>query len=197
MLRIGLTGGIGSGKSSVAEEFTKLGIGVIDLDKISREIVAPDTDALIQISEHFGEGVLDSMRALDRSALRKIIFENSSERIWLENLLHPLIRERQIQLEEEIQSPYCVIEIPLLVENLESQKVDRILVVEVPSSIQIQRTMQRSSLSEKEVRKIISNQATAEDRLKVAHDLIENSGSPEQLAHKVEALHQKYLALAE
>jgi|SaaInl5LU_22_DNA_1037371.scaffolds.fasta_scaffold41286_2 dephospho-CoA kinase len=196
MLRIGLTGGIGSGKSSVVAEFKKLGVGIIDLDEIAREVVALGTPALTKISDHFGQSVLDSSGALDRGTLREIIFNDNSERAWLENLLHPAIRERQLQLEAEVQSPYCVIEIPLLVENLESQQVDRILVVEVPESLQIERTMHRSSLSEQEVLKIIDNQATIEERRKVADDLIDNSGPAEHLAAQVEALHRKYMEIA-
>ena len=196
MLRIGLTGGIGSGKSTVASEFQRLGITVFDLDKIAREIVEPGTPALQKISEHFGNQVLDANNELNRGKLRQIVFDNSAERKWLEDLLHPLIRQRQIELESKSNSPYVVIEIPLLVENLQSQQVDRILAVEVPTEIQVERTTKRSQISASEVHKVIASQATSPERRNVAHDLIDNSGSIEDLRAQVNSLHQSYLQLA-
>lgn len=197
MFRIGLTGGIGSGKSTVASEFQRLGITVFDLDQIAREIVEPDTEALSQIADHFGHQILDANGQLDRAKLRTFVFEDNTERKWLENLLHPLIRQRQIELESLSQSPYLIIEIPLLVENIGSQQVDRILVVEAPTEIQIERTMLRSSQPESEVKKVISIQATPDERREVAHDLINNTGAKEDLVGQVKALHQSYLELAE
>ena len=196
MLRIGLTGGIGSGKSTVASEFQRLGITVFDLDKIAREIVEPGTPALEKISQHFGNQVLDTNNQLNRGKLRQIVFNNSAEKKWLEDLLHPLIRQRQIELESESKSPYVVIEIPLLVENLQSQQVDRILAVEVPTEIQVERTTKRSQISASEVHKVIASQATPAERRKVAHDLIDNSGSIEDLRKQVKSLHSSYLQLA-
>lgn len=196
MLRIGLTGGIGSGKSSVAAEFKRMGISVFDLDQIAREIVEPNTIALDKIVEHFGDELIQANGKLNREGLRQIIFEDSAQRQWLENLLHPLIRERQLELESTSNSPYVVVEIPLLVENLESQQVDRILVVELSEESQVKRTMERSSIPEAEVFKIISNQATPSERRKVAHDLINNNGSMRELVDQVERLHRKYLEIA-
>lgn len=196
MLRIGLTGGIGSGKSTVASEFQRLGVTVFDLDQIAREVVEPHTEALKKIAGHFGNQVLDSNGQLDRGKLRAIIFEDPVERKWLENLLHPLIRQRQMDLESKTKSPYVVIEIPLLVENIESQQVDRILVIEVPTETQIERTMLRSSILESDVKKVIASQATSEERREVAHDLIKNHGSEEDLVEQIKTLHQSYLELA-
>lgn len=196
MLRIGLTGGIGSGKSTVATEFKKLGVSVIDLDQLARDVVQSGTPALNKISDHFGEQILLESGELDRAELRNIIFGDAKEKEWLENLLHPLIRERQLELESRSTSPYLVIEIPLLVENIEAQKVDRILVVETPREDQILRTMARSQLSESEVNDVISGQATAEERRAVAQDRIDNSGSISELAAQVETLHISYCELA-
>jgi len=196
MLRIGLTGGIGSGKSTVAAEFKKLGVSVIDLDQLARDVVQTGTPALNKISDHFGEQILLESGELDRAELRNIIFGDAKEKEWLENLLHPLIRERQLELESRSTSPYLVIEIPLLVENIEAQKVDRILVVETPREDQVLRTMARSQLSESEVNDIISGQATAEERRAVAQDRIDNSGSISELAAQVETLHISYCELA-
>lgn len=196
MLRIGLTGGIGSGKSTVAAEFKKLGVSVIDLDQLARDVVQSGTPALNKISDHFGEQILLESGELDRAELRNIIFGDAKEKEWLENLLHPLIRERQLELESRSTSPYLVIEIPLLVENIEAQKVDRILVVETPREDQILRTMARSQLSESEVNDVISGQATAEERRAVAQDRIDNSGSISELAAQVETLHISYCELA-
>ena len=196
MLRIGLTGGIGSGKSTVAAEFKTLGVSVIDLDQIARDVVQSGTPALNKISDHFGEQILLESGELDRAELRNIIFGDAKEKEWLENLLHPLIRERQLELESRSTSPYLVIEIPLLVENIEAQKVDRILVVETPREDQILRTMARSQLSESEVNDVISGQATAEERRAVAQDRIDNSGSISELAAQVETLHISYCELA-
>lgn len=196
MLRIGLTGGIGSGKSTVAAEFKKLGVSVIDLDQLARDVVQSGTPALNKISDHFGEQILLESGELDRAELRNIIFGDAKEKEWLENLLHPLIKERQLELESRSTSPYLVIEIPLLVENIEAQKVDRILVVETPREDQILRTMARSQLSESEVNDVISGQATAEERRAVAQDRIDNSGSISELAAQVETLHISYCELA-
>lgn len=196
MLRIGLTGGIGSGKSTVAAEFKKLGVSVIDLDQLARDVVQSGTPTLNKISDHFGEQILLESGELNRAELRNIIFGDAKEKEWLENLLHPLIRERQLELESRSTSPYLVIEIPLLVENIEAQKVDRILVVETPREDQILRTMARSQLSESEVNDVISGQATAEERRAVAQDRIDNSGSISELAAQVETLHISYCELA-
>jgi dephospho-CoA kinase len=196
MFRVGLTGGIGSGKSSLAAEFKKLGVPVIDLDQVSREVVKPGGPALNQIFEHFGQGILTTDKTLDRDALRQRVFENTAERIWLESVLHPLIRLRCSELEAELNTPYLILEIPLLAENLDAQKLDRVLVVDLPESIQVERTMQRSCLSEAEVRSIIDRQASREVRRSIADDIVENPGSPQELKQVATELHEKYLSLA-
>jgi|MEHZ01.4.fsa_nt_MEHZ011100959.1_4 dephospho-CoA kinase len=196
MFRVGLTGGIGSGKSSLATEFKKLGVPVIDLDQVSREVVKPGGPALNQIVEHFGSSILTTEKTLDRDALRQRVFQNTDERIWLETTLHPLIRLRCSELEDKLNTPYLILEIPLLTENRDAHKLDRVLVVDLPESIQIKRTMQRSGLSETEVRNIIVSQASREVRLSIADDIVENRGSPQELKQRAAELHEKYLSLA-
>lgn len=196
MFRVGLTGGIGSGKSSLAGEFKKLGVAVIDLDQVSREVVEVGGPALSQLVEHFGSSILTAEKTLDRDALRQIVFENSAERIWLEATLHPLIRQRCSELEEKLNTPYLILEIPLLAENMDAQKLDRVLVVDLPVEVQVERTVQRSGLSELEVRNIIKSQASRADRLSIAEDIVENHGSQQELKRSAADLHKKYLSLA-
>ena len=196
MFRVGLTGGIGSGKSSLADEFKKLGVAVIDLDQISRDVVLPNSLAFSQLVEHFGDSILTSEKILDRKALRQKVFENTAERKWLEATLHPLIRQRCSELQEELNSPYLILEIPLLAENIDAQKLDRVLVVDISEELQVERTMRRSGLTEPEVRNIIKSQASREDRLSIAEDIVENNGSQKELKQRAAELHSKYLSLA-
>lgn len=196
MLKIGLTGGIGSGKSTVAKYFAELGVAIIDADKIARELVATGTPALTKIVEHFGNKILTSRDELDRKCLRKLIFSNPKQKQWLERLLHPLIYHEMENQLQQVKSPYCILVIPLLVETQQEKLVDRILVVDASQEQQINRTMKKNKISEKEVKTIIATQANREQRLASADDIIYNDNSLTKLKQQVQQLHQKYLILS-
>ncbi|HVV69196.1 MAG TPA: dephospho-CoA kinase [Patescibacteria group bacterium] len=196
MLKVGLTGGIGSGKSTVASLFAKLGVPVIDADIIAREVIA-DSIITKEIMQHFGSQVLHESGSLDRQILRKIVFEQPKERRWLEALLHPLIITEMQRQVDKLQSPYCLLVIPLLIEaTLSYALVDRILVVDTSEGIQIKRTEARDHLTAEEVQRILDSQATRAQRLQQADDVIVNAGDLETLAAEVKQLHQHYLALS-
>jgi dephospho-CoA kinase len=196
MLKIGLTGGIGSGKSSVAKYFAELGITIIDADKIARELVATGTSTLTKIVKHFGNKVLTNRGTLDRKYLRKLIFSNPKQKQWLEKLLHPLIYQEMEKRVQQVNSPYCVLVIPLLLETRQEKLVDRILVVDAPQQLQINRTMKKNKISETEVKAIIVTQANREQRLTSADDIIYNDNSLTELKQQVQQLHQRYLILS-
>lgn len=196
MLKIGLTGGIGSGKSTVAKYFAELGVAIIDADKIARELVATGTPALTKIVKHFGNKILTSRGELDRKCLRKLIFSNPKQKQWLEKLLHPLIYHEMENQLQQVKSPYCILVIPLLVETQQEKLVDRILVVDASQEQQINRTMKKNKISEKEVKTIIATQANREQRLASADDIIYNDNSLTKLKQQVQQLHQKYLILS-
>lgn len=195
MLSIGLTGGIGSGKSTVAKLFGELGVEIIDSDIIAHSVVQSGSDALKKIVAHFGPDILQPDQQLDRKKLATKIFENPEEKIWLEALLHPLIIEEIRSEITHVQSPYCIVVIPLLVETLPHPMIDRILVIDAPQEEQIRRTQQRDQRSTEEIQAIISTQASAEDRLAVADDLIINDKGLDELREAVSKLHQYYLKL--
>ena len=193
---VALTGGIGSGKSTVANAFAKHGVEIIDADVIARQVVKPGLPALTAIAAHFGAAILHADGTLNRSALRQIIFSSPAEKTWLNQLLHPLIHaetERQLRA---ARSPWCLWVIPLLVENQLEKFADRILVIDVDPAIQIERTMSRDSVTREQAKKIIAAQATRAARLSVADDIIENNGYPDEVLPLVAELHQRYLTLA-
>ncbi len=196
MLVIGLTGGIGSGKSTVSELFAELGVPVVDMDVIAREVVEPGKPGLEEITREFGPGILDTAGRLDRAALREQVFASQEKREKLEAILHPLIRQQAEQEIAGLQAPYCILVIPLLAESAQPFPVDRILVVDVPESVQIERTMTRDHSSEADVRKILEAQAARKTRLKLADDVIHNTGNRDALRKKVSELHRFYLKLA-
>ncbi|MBT1062097.1 dephospho-CoA kinase [Bowmanella sp. Y26] len=195
-LVIGLTGGIGSGKTKVSDMFASLGIDIIDADVLAREVVEPGTPALKEITEHFGASILQNDGQLDRRALRERIFANPQEKSWLNNLLHPLIRQLMQTRSRQAQSPYCILAIPLLVENQLHKLVDRILVVDVKESIQCSRVVARDLVSKAQAEAILASQASRQQRLDAADDVIDNSGPIEALIPQVNKLHQRYLTLA-
>lgn len=196
MLRIGLTGGIGSGKSTVAALLSMRGVPVIDTDEIARQLSEPGQAAYDEIVQTFGQDILDQNRRLDRHRLRERVFENADERRRLESILHPRIRQSiQIKL-AEIDAPYCVIVVPLLIESGFTDVTDRILVVDAMENVQIQRTAARSGLSEAETRSVMSAQASRAQRLQQADDVIDNNADRKHLEAEVERLHQWYLSLA-
>lgn len=196
MLRIGLTGGIGSGKSTVAALLTTRGVPVIDTDEIAHRLTEPGQAAFDEIIHVFGEEILDSNRRIDRNRLRERVFENTAERQRLEVILHPRIRGMVREKLDALHAPYCVVVVPLLIESGFTDLVDRVLVVDAPEAAQIQRTAARSGLTEPEIRKILSAQATRAQRLQKADDVIENNADRRHLEKEVERLHQWYLSLA-
>lgn len=196
MFVVGLTGGIGSGKTAVSDRFKAKGITVVDADVVAREVVEPGTKALGQIAEHFGAGIIQADGTLDRAALRKKVFQNEAERKWLEQLLHPLIGETIFNQLAAAKSPYALFVSPLLIETSQKQLAERILVVDVPVATQLQRTMARDNNDEAQVKAIIATQTTREQRLAKAHDVIVNDQGLAHLDAEVERLHQHYLQLA-
>lgn len=196
MLTIGLTGGIGSGKSTVAELFRDYGVTIIDSDIIARDVVAPGTALLTEILKHFSNEILDNEGSLDRRQLRDIIFNNNKERLWLEKHLHPAIYTRIREQLTTIKSPYSIVIIPLLVETKPLDLIDRILVVDCPEDLQINRVQKRDNTNDNKIKSIMQTQVSREDRLAAADDIIDNSGDLESLKQQVHELHQDYLELS-
>ncbi|KTD68137.1 dephospho-CoA kinase [Legionella steelei] len=190
---VGLTGDIASGKTTVAELFSKLGVEVIHADKISRELTQKNKNAYRKIIEHYGHKVLKEDDELDRGKLREIIFSNHKERQWLEQLLHPLIRQEIKQRVDTCITPYCVIEIPLLITKQAYPYINRTLLVCAPEETQISRLMQRDQSSKEQAHAILSTQPDIMKRLENADDMIVNDMEIEQLAKKVIDLHILYL----
>ena len=193
---VALTGGIGSGKSTVADEFAHLGVTVIDADIIARQVVEPGTPALLAIAERFGPQMINDDGCLNRRRLRERIFAHSEDKAWLNALLHPLIQQETRCQMQVSTSPYLLWVVPLLVENRLTDKADRVLVVDVPKETQIERTMRRDGVSREHAEHILAAQATREQRLAAADDVIENMGSADAVASHVARLHDKYLMLA-
>lgn len=192
---LGLTGGIGSGKSAVAQYFIDLGVHTVDADHAARWVVEPGRPALAQIVEHFGDGVLQADGQLDRAALRARIFQSPEERRWLEALLHPLIGQEIISNLARAESPYAILVSPLLVESGQHQLTQRVLVVDAPEQLQLQRTMQRDQAPEEQVQAILKAQASREERLRHADDVLLNDRDLKWLQTEVERLHHFYLTL--
>jgi dephospho-CoA kinase len=195
-LRIGLTGGIASGKSAVAQRFSELGVPVIDADEASRAVVAPGTPGLAKVIERYGSGVVAANGELNRRALRDLIFSDPSSRQDLERILHPLIRAHMEQRAEAALGPYVVMAIPLLVEGDSRNRVDRILVVDVDEAVQLQRLMARDGSSLEQARAILAAQATRSARLAAADDVLLNTATVMELRQGVDRLHEQYLRLA-
>ncbi|MFL0796825.1 MAG: dephospho-CoA kinase [Cellvibrionaceae bacterium] len=196
MFVIGLTGGIGSGKTAVSNYFQSLGITVVDTDIVAREVVEPGKVALDKISEHFGESILLDNGSLDRGKLRELIFNQPEEKQWLEELLHPLILERSRKQLQQANSSYAILVSPLLIEARQTQDVSRILIVDVPEAIQIQRTCKRDQKEAQQVQAIIDSQLSRQERLQHADDVIVNNSDLESLHSHIKQLHQQYLELA-
>jgi dephospho-CoA kinase len=195
---VGVTGGIASGKSTVARGFAAHGIPWVDADDVAREIVAPGTPALAAIVHRYGDGVLDEQGALNRRALRQIVFADDSERRWLESVTHPRIRERLVKTLEEFRhgpAPYGLLVSPLLLESGQVALVDRVLVIDVPESVQIARTMQRDGVDEAGARAILAAQMPRERRLQMADDVIDNRGDEHALSARIDALDRQYRRL--
>jgi dephospho-CoA kinase len=196
MLVIAVTGGIGSGKSSVAELFKQKGIPVIDTDVIARQLVQPGSPLLSQIIREFGHEYLDSDGQLKRKELSKLIFTTAAARKKLEKLLHPAIHARVIDQLQAITSPYCLLLIPLLARSKQLYPYDRVLVIDVPEQTQIERVVRRDMLTPDFVRQIIATQPTRNELLAMADDVLDNSGDLTALSGEIDKLHQHYLFLA-
>jgi dephospho-CoA kinase len=196
MLRIGLTGGIGSGKSSVSAIFSSLGIPVIDADDIVHALIRPGTPASLQVRETFGDSVMTAEGEVNRRQLARQVFGRPSDRRKLESILHPLVRTEIENRLRSLTAPYCVLEIPLLIEARQQDLVDRILVVEASESTRIRRVRERDGRSEGDIIAILAAQASDTERRAVAHDILRNDGDLADLERQVRALHQKYLALS-
>ncbi|WP_309045446.1 dephospho-CoA kinase [Marinobacter sediminicola] len=195
MVVLGLTGGIGSGKSTVARQFGNLGVHWVDADDVAREVVEPGAPALAAIADHFGADILLGDGALDRAKLRQIVFEQPEQRIWLESLLHPIIRDeltRQLH-PQNYALPYVLLVSPLLLETDQHQLVKQILVVDVPVEVQIERTMGRDTNSREQVERIIAAQMPREQRLARADAVIDNNQSLNAVAAEVRALHESFM----
>ena len=197
MLVIGLTGGIGSGKSTVAELFRKRNVPVIDTDIIARELVKANQPALTEIIKTFGNNVITSNGELDRKQLAKITFHDEQARKKLEQILHPRIRESMLAQINAISAPYVIAVIPLLIETGQLDLVDHILVIDCPEEIQIQRIKQRDHRDDQQIKEILRAQASRADRLSVADDVIENQQDISNLDAKIEELHQKFLHMSQ
>ncbi|CNH57850.1 dephospho-CoA kinase [Yersinia thracica] len=193
---VALTGGIGSGKSTVANAFANLGVPLVDADIIARQVVEPGMPALAAIVSRYGEIILQADGALNRAVLREKIFSEPQEKAWLNSLLHPLIqRETQRQL-ASIDESYALWVVPLLVENGLHHRANRVLVVDVAPEIQLARTMARDGITRQQAEHILASQASRQQRLACADDIIDNSGDPSIIAPQVASLHQQYLKLA-
>ncbi len=197
MFAVGLTGGIGSGKSTVAELFAERGVPVIDTDVIARELTTPDNEALMAIKDAFVDAVMREDGSLDRAQLRRRVFADSAARRTLEAILHPRIRQAVVQALAGVHAPYALIVVPLLVETgAYAEILDRVLVVDCPEDMQIARVMARNDLTRAEVEAILAAQAGRAVRLAAADDVIDNAGSSEKLRDRVHALHAQYMTQA-
>ncbi len=196
MFRVALTGGIASGKSAVAALFTAHGVPVVDSDVIAREVVAPGSPALEAIRRRFGDGVLQADGSLDRRALREQVFANPAARRDLEAITHPAIRARMQAWSQTAVGPYQIHMIPLLIEGGGRRDFDRVLVVDCPEALQVQRVMQRDGVDEISARNVLAAQASRAERLAIADDVIVNDGDRDKLSIEVDALHRRYLQLS-
>lgn len=192
---LGLTGGIGSGKSAAADIFAQLGIDTIDADQAARWVVEPGRPALAKIVDRFGAEVVLDDGQLNRAALREHIFAEPEQRQWLEALLHPLIRQEINQFLDAAQSPYAILVSPLLIESGQAKIVQRVLVVDVPSELQLQRALQRDQVSQAQLRAIMQAQLSRDERLKHADDVLSNAADKAALEREVLRLHDYYLTL--
>lgn len=196
-LRIGLTGGIASGKTAVANMFAEMGAAIIDTDLIARAIVQPGEPALEQLRQEFGDQIIQVSGDLDRAALRQIVFSDVEKRIKLEQILHPLIQQETIRQAEFATGDYQLIVVPLLVESPLRDFVDRILVVDCAEATQVKRLISRDSESEAQARRILAAQASREERLAIADDIVRNDGSLAETRQQVENLHTIYRQLSQ
>ena len=196
MLKVGLTGGIGSGKSTVAKALQAKGVVLVDADQIAREVVQPGEIALQEIADAFGQAILLENGGLDRSALKQRIFSDPQAKTQLESILHPRIRQRILdRVASATDTPYVVADIPLLVESNYPQYFDRVVVVDCPEELQIARVQARDEMPKAQILSIMASQATRQDRNAAATDIIDNSGDLDSLKMQIEKLHESFLSL--
>lgn len=196
MFVVGITGGIGSGKSAASEYLESKGITVVDADRVSRRVVEPGQPALEEIRQHFGDGVIAADGTLDRRALREIVFADPAQRKVLEGITHPAIAREILRQIQASESPYTILVSPLLLETSQRDFVNRVLVVDVPEPLQVQRTARRDEVPEDQVRSIMAAQMEREQRVDRADDVVVNDGSLESLYGELDRLHQQWLKLA-
>jgi dephospho-CoA kinase len=194
---IGLTGGIGSGKTTVSNMFANLDVDIIDADIVAREVVEPGSAALSAIVNHFGAEYINAQQQLDRVKLRTRVFSHPQDKQWLNGLLHPLIRQEMLSQLASAQSNYCILVAPLLLENGLNELVSRVLVVDIDEANQVTRTLARDPSSKEEIQRIIASQISRNERLNFADDVIDNQNfTIEKVQQQVQALHQQYLNYA-
>ena len=194
---VGLTGGIGSGKTTVTNLFAALDVDIVDADVVAREVVAPDSFALNEIQNHFGSSFILPDGNLDRAKLRTQVFKNSEDKDWLNNLLHPLIRKSMLEQLHACQSEYCILVAPLLIENHLDKLVDTVVVVDIDEQAQVERVLKRDSSSEREIRNIIASQVSRQERISAADHIINNQFTDlAKVKQQVESLHQLFLSEA-
>jgi dephospho-CoA kinase len=192
--RVGLTGGIASGKTTVTDLFATMGATIVDTDLLAREVVQPGTPLLAEIAAHFGPEVLAADGSLDRRRLRERVFADAAERRWLEERTHPAIRRLTDQRCAEATGPYCIVAIPLLVETKGADRFDRVLVVDCEPELQVSRLMARDGIGREAALRMLAAQVSRESRLAAADDVISNDGDLSSLRGQVQALHRRYLA---
>ncbi|MGI9222597.1 MAG: dephospho-CoA kinase [Woeseiaceae bacterium] len=195
-LRIGLTGGIASGKSTVADMFADLGITVVDTDVIAREVVEPGQPALDEIRQAFGDAVFNPDGTLDRNAMRRLIFADDEARQRLESIVHPRIGQETLRQADAARGDYIIIVVPLLVNSALRHQVDRVLVVDCDEATQIERLLARDAESEEQAKRILAAQSSRAERLEIADDVIENNATLDEVAAAVSAFNDRYIALA-
>ncbi|WP_419226751.1 dephospho-CoA kinase [Alteromonas sp. OM2203] len=193
---VGLTGGIGSGKSAATAYFEKLGIDIVDADEVARDVVAPGSEGLKEIVNRFGNSILLEDGNLNRAALREKVFSDINEKNWLNNLLHPLIRLRMQHLISESTSPYCILSVPLLVENKLTEMCNYVVVVDCPETMQLERALKRDGSTEETIRNIMASQATRNERIEAADTVLDNSTTLSALSAQIADLHNTLLALS-
>ncbi len=197
MLKIGLTGGIGSGKTTVANLFGDKGVPLIDADVIAHSLVEPTEPAFAEIVNYFGQGITDKRGYVDRTKLRHIVFDSPKHKKALEAILHPLVFEKMTAQVKKLSAPYCLLSIPLIIESGRQDFIDRILVVDCPMKLQMVRVTQRDNLNKKQLRRIIDTQSSRWQKLQTADDVIVNDGALAKLEQQVNRMHQLYLSISE
>lgn len=193
---VGLTGGIGSGKSAATAYFEKLGIDIVDADEVARDVVAPGSEGLKEIVNRFGNSILLEDGNLNRATLREKVFSDINEKNWLNNLLHPLIRLRMQHLIGESTSPYCILSVPLLVENKLTEMCNYVVVVDCPETMQLERALKRDGSTEETIRNIMASQVTRNERIEAADTVVDNSTTLSALSAQIADLHNTLLALS-